>query len=63
MKEVSNNNMLPRWPPIRNARTPLEFPEDNPAIHRMYAKRAQMDPRQIRRLAKNAKQRLGMRLQ
>ena len=57
MNSVPNRHIMPVWPPI--AQEELENQEFATAL----AKRTILDPRQIKRLAKNAKQRLGFRLQ
>ena len=57
MNSIPNRHLMPVWPPM-----PQED-LDNQEISSSYVKRTVIDPRQIRRLAKNAKQRLGLRLQ
>ena len=44
-------------------RNPMDYPSNDQELQTMLMKRIVIDPRQIRRLAKNAKQRLGLRLQ
>ena len=57
MNSMPNRQMMPLWPPV--SQEDLE----NTAFANAYVKRTVLDPRQIRRLAKSAKQRLGIRLQ
>jgi hypothetical protein len=49
--------------PIPNSRNPVDYPSNDQELQTVIVKRTMMDPRQIRRLAKSAKQRLGIRLQ
>ena len=62
MNSRSKGHQLPAWPPQPNGRN-LEDNFDIQSIANELVKRNTIDPRQIRRFAKSAKQLLGMRLQ
>ena len=63
------NHMRPYYYPVesnpssRFLNTAVEYPSNDQVLPTVVVKRTMIDPRQIRRLAKNAKQRLGIRLQ